>query len=149
MNTFETILHRARTSNRLTHFVSKQICLELQSDEEMRCKHPQAAMSGWQGAANDQGLPKVSLGPTMPYPSTPCRRPPLKRLHGHFGAGHLQGGRPAAVFYPLGYPTPYATAPTSPSSEAINSAKLAVTHWDPKAAHCRTWPYCMGYPEGG
>jgi hypothetical protein len=30
------------------------------------------------------GLPKVSLGPTISYHSTPCRRPPLKRLWGRF-----------------------------------------------------------------
>jgi hypothetical protein len=35
-----------------------------------------------------QELPKVSPGPAMPDPS-------------------MQGGRPAAIFYPLGYPTPY------------------------------------------
>jgi hypothetical protein len=29
-------------------------------------------------------LPKVSLGPAMPYISTPCRRPPLKRSYGCF-----------------------------------------------------------------
>jgi hypothetical protein len=39
-------------------------------------------------------LPKVSLGPSMLYPFTPCRRPPVKH-----------GGRPATIFYPLGYPT--------------------------------------------
>jgi hypothetical protein len=51
------------------------------------------------------GLPQVSLGP---YPSRPCERPPLKRPYKHFKGGRRQGRQPAAVFYPLGHPTPYA-----------------------------------------
>jgi hypothetical protein len=55
-------------------------------------------------AGDGHGLLKVSLGPTMPYPSTPCGRPPLKRPHGCFRGGHLQGKRPWAVFLPLWIP---------------------------------------------
>jgi hypothetical protein len=59
-------------------------------------------------ARGGHALPKVSLGPTMPYPFTPCRRPPLKRPYGCFMSDCPQGGRPAAIFYSLGYSTPYA-----------------------------------------
>jgi hypothetical protein len=31
----------------------------------------------------------------MPYPSTPCKWPPLKRPYGRSRDGRLQGGRPA------------------------------------------------------
>jgi hypothetical protein len=34
------------------------------------------------------GIPKVSLGPIMPYYSTPCECPPLKRPYGRFKGGH-------------------------------------------------------------
>jgi hypothetical protein len=37
------------------------------------------------------GIPNVSLGPTMPYPSTPSY-------------GRIKGGRPAAVLLPLWIP---------------------------------------------
>jgi hypothetical protein len=50
------------------------------------------------------GLLKVSLGNTMPYPSTPCGRPPLKRPHSRLEVGRLQGERPAAVSLPLWIP---------------------------------------------
>jgi hypothetical protein len=40
----------------------------------------------------------------MPYPSTTCGRPPLKRPYGHFN-----GGPPAAVFYPFEYEHSYLT----------------------------------------
>jgi hypothetical protein len=44
------------------------------------------------------GLPKVSLGAVMPNPSMPC------------GRATPQGGRPTAVFFPLGYPFLYGPA---------------------------------------
>jgi hypothetical protein len=50
-------------------------------------------------------LPKVSLGPTMPDPSG---GPPLKRPYSHFSDGP-PAGRPVAIFYPFGHPTPYAS----------------------------------------
>jgi hypothetical protein len=34
-------------------------------------------------------LPRVSLGPTMPNPSKPCERPPLKQPYGRFRGGRL------------------------------------------------------------
>jgi hypothetical protein len=48
----------------------------------------------WQGVAMD----KVSPGPAMPYPPTPCRW------------ASLQSGQPTAIFYPFGHPTPCAFA---------------------------------------
>jgi hypothetical protein len=42
-------------------------------------------------------LPKVSTGPAMPDPSTPCGQATLQPFQGWA----------AAVFYPLGYPMPY------------------------------------------
>jgi hypothetical protein len=60
-------------------------------------KHGRMVRSG-------HGLLRVSLGPTMPYPYTPCRRPPLKRLHDRFKSGHPQGERPAAILLPLWIP---------------------------------------------
>jgi hypothetical protein len=35
-------------------------------------------------ARGGHGLPKVSLGPAMPYPFAPCRRPSLKRPYNRF-----------------------------------------------------------------
>jgi hypothetical protein len=92
-------------------------------------------------ARGGHGLPKLLLGPAMPYPIMPCGRPPLKQSYCHLGGGHLPPPwtphairlrsrpvregvstdslkfyagppcptliRPAAVFFPLGYPTPY------------------------------------------
>jgi hypothetical protein len=53
-----------------------------------------------------QGLPKVSTGPAMPYPFTPWEQATPETAAS--GVAHPQGWRPAAVFYPLGHPTPYA-----------------------------------------
>jgi hypothetical protein len=54
-------------------------------------------MDVWQGVAGSgHGLPEVSPGPAMPYPS---------------GAAQLQGTQPAALFYPFGHPTPYTYVP--------------------------------------
>jgi hypothetical protein len=61
-------------------------------------------------------LPKVSPGPTMPNPFTSMSGPPLKQPYGRFrddllaGVVCLQGGWPAAIFYPLGHPMQYAYA---------------------------------------
>jgi hypothetical protein len=45
----------------------------------------------------------------MPYHPTPCRWPPLKRPYNRSRGGRPKGGRPAAFFYPLEYPMPYAS----------------------------------------
>jgi hypothetical protein len=60
-------------------------------------------------ARGGHGVPKVLLGPTMPFPSTLCGWPPLKLPYSHFRSGYLQGGRPVVVFHPNGHPTPYAS----------------------------------------
>jgi hypothetical protein len=54
------------------------------------------------------GIPKVSPGPAMPNPYTPCgRATPPNCLMAVWEVAHPQGERPAAVFFPLGYPYPY------------------------------------------
>jgi hypothetical protein len=54
------------------------------------------------------GLPKVSPGPAMPYPFTPCRRvTPETTLQPFQGWPARRGGWPAVVFYTFGRPTPY------------------------------------------
>jgi hypothetical protein len=57
------------------------------------------SMGVWQGVAMDSL--KFQTGPAMPYLSTPCRQATL-------GVARMQGQLPAAVFYPLGHPMPYA-----------------------------------------
>jgi hypothetical protein len=66
------------------------------------------------------GLPRVSLRPALPYPSTPCRQPPLKRLYSHFRDGHPQVGRSAAVLLPPWIP--HAIRPCYLSSFFIRSS---------------------------
>jgi hypothetical protein len=48
------------------------------------------------------GLPKVSPRPAMPIPYTP-----QTALRPFGGVARPQSERPAAVFFPLGYPFPY------------------------------------------
>jgi hypothetical protein len=72
---------------------------------------PVSRLDSWRVATLDQtrvargihGLPKVSPGPVMPDPPMPCGRATP-------GVACPQGGPPAAVFNPLGYPTPYEPA---------------------------------------
>jgi hypothetical protein len=57
-------------------------------------------------AKGGHGLPKVSPRPAMHDTSTPYGWPtPETALS---GVACPQGGRPAAIFYPFGHPTPYA-----------------------------------------
>jgi hypothetical protein len=59
-------------------------------------------MSAWQGVAMDS---KVSAGPAMPYPSTPCgQATPETALHLFHEWLCPQGEQSAAVFYPFGHP---------------------------------------------
>jgi hypothetical protein len=60
------------------------------------------------------GLPKVSCGSAMPDPlyALQAGHPP-NGLTAIWGVAHPQGGRPAAVFFPLGYPFPYGPESTS------------------------------------
>jgi hypothetical protein len=60
-------------------------------------------------ARGGHGLPKVSPGSAMPYPSTPAGRATPKTALGPMavsGVASPQGGRPAGVFYPFSHPTP-------------------------------------------
>jgi hypothetical protein len=57
-------------------------------------------------ARGGRGLPKVSCGPAMPYPSMPCGQAiPETAIS---GVARQQGRWPASVFYLFGHPTPYA-----------------------------------------
>jgi hypothetical protein len=59
----------------------------------------------------------------MPYPSMPCgRATPETALQPR--VAHPQGGRPAAVFYPLGHPTPMAGNVLPAHPVAPNSLQL-------------------------
>jgi hypothetical protein len=60
-------------------------------------------------ARGGHGLPKVSPGPAMPYPSTPCgwtTPETALRLFQEWPARRAGGLRPS--FYPFGHPTLYA-----------------------------------------
>jgi hypothetical protein len=56
-------------------------------------------------ARGGHGLHTVSLGPAMPFPSTPRRRATPETAISWVASP--QGRRPVAVFYPLGHPAPY------------------------------------------
>jgi hypothetical protein len=58
---------------------------------------------------------KVSLGPAMPYPSTPC-----------FRGGCLQGMRPTSVFYPYGYRALRAARPRTPLPVNKQTSQMVV-----------------------
>jgi len=63
----------------------------------------------WRMERGGHGLPKVSLWPTLPYPSMPCGRTTLEMAFQPFQGwpAHWVGGlRPS--FTPLDTPTPYA-----------------------------------------
>jgi hypothetical protein len=57
-------------------------------------------------ARGGHGLPKASLGPATPHSSTPCKRATPETAVSAVACP--QRGRPAALFYSLGHPTPYA-----------------------------------------
>jgi hypothetical protein len=61
------------------------------------------------------GLPKVSPGLPSPTFLRLAGGPPQNGLTVAFRVARLQGGQPAAVLYPLGYPTPYGLFPLSSS----------------------------------
>jgi hypothetical protein len=67
-------------------------------------------------ARGGHGFPKVSLGPAMPYPSTLCRQATPETTLQPFQ------GWPAAIFYPLGHPTPYAYAIDSETPRRCKAA---------------------------
>jgi hypothetical protein len=55
-------------------------------------------------ARGGHGLPKVSPGPAMPYPSTPCGQPPLKQPHSRFRGCPPCGQAACIHFLPLWTP---------------------------------------------
>jgi hypothetical protein len=55
------------------------------------------------------GLPKVSLGPVMPYLFMTCGWLPLNQPYGHFRGNHPKEKRPVAVFYCFGHSMLYAS----------------------------------------
>jgi hypothetical protein len=63
-------------------------------------------LKAWAYGKGGHGLPKVSLWPAIPYHSMPCMRATPETAVS--GVARLQGGRPAAIFYPFGHPSPYA-----------------------------------------
>jgi hypothetical protein len=60
-------------------------------------------------ARGGHGSSKVSLWPVVSYPSTPCKRPLLKRFYGCLRGARPEGWWPEAVFYPVAHPTPDAS----------------------------------------
>jgi hypothetical protein len=70
------------------------------------------AMGVWHGVAVD--YLKFHSGPPCPTFLRPAGGPPVKRPHGRFRGGPLQGGQLAAVLYPFCHPKPY-TSDTSRS----------------------------------
>jgi hypothetical protein len=79
-------------------------------DKKTRAKGEQEvfavfSMGIWQGVAMDSL--QFHLGPPCPTFSRLAVRLPLKWSTAVIGVAHLQGGRPAAIFYPFGHPTLY------------------------------------------
>jgi hypothetical protein len=69
-------------------------------------------------ATGGHGLPKVSLGPAMLYPSTHCGWATSETA----GVAHPQGCRPAAVFHPFGHSMTCAFALPYPYLTLVSSA---------------------------
>jgi hypothetical protein len=82
---------------------------------------PTAPVASVQGRISRgiQRLPKILLKPAMPYHSTPCERPPLKRPYSCSGVAACiaDGLRPS--YYPLGYSMPYASGRSSEMSNLV------------------------------
>jgi hypothetical protein len=68
---------------------------------------------------------KLLPGPPCPTLLRPAGRPRPKRPHARFEVARPRGRRPAAVFYPLGYPTPSRRAGLEESlSDAVNLRRI-------------------------
>jgi hypothetical protein len=79
-------------------------------------------------ARGGHGLPKVASGPTMPYPSMPCKRAtPETALWPFQGWFICWAGGLRPVFYPFGYPTPYAYASLIAKKEKSSSKTIKRT----------------------
>jgi hypothetical protein len=78
-------------------------------------------MGVWQGGAMDPLM--LHPGPPWPTPLRPASGTPMKRPYGRYGVARPQGGKPVAVSYPFGYPTPYGYG-GSPSPPLYQVVKL-------------------------
>jgi hypothetical protein len=80
-------------------------------------------MGVWQGVAMDSL--KFRSGPPCPILLRPTGGPPLKWPYGRFKGGPSQGVRHAAVFYPIGDPTPYASGEETETEAKSHEARQA------------------------
>jgi hypothetical protein len=79
-------------------------------------------------AGGIHGLPKVLLGPAMPYYSTPYKRPPPIQPYGHLRGVRPKGAQPAAILLPPYIPhaaMPYAPAWNKGQSDLNTNEALA------------------------
>jgi hypothetical protein len=76
------------------------------SEFELRLEKRLESTGRWQVVTID--CLKYYQGPPCQTPLCPAGGPPLKGLMVVSGVAQPQGGLLAAVFYPFGYPTPYA-----------------------------------------
>jgi hypothetical protein len=84
-------------------------------------------------ARSGRGLSKVSPGPAMPYPSTPCGPgTPEKALRPFQWWAHPPSGRPAGRLYPIGHPTPYAFGPCQDACFGIFHESLLLCFFLPE-----------------
>jgi hypothetical protein len=82
-------------------------------------------MGGWADgrmAMGGHGLPRVPPRPAVPYPFTPCG-PAIPET----ALPLFQGGRPAAIFYPFGHPTPYANESSHPDPLSDDDAQTRIS----------------------
>jgi hypothetical protein len=114
----------------------KMIYLSLSLMTQRICEH-------WRMARGGHRLPKVSLGPAMPYSSTPCGLASPETVL------RLFERRSAAIFYPFGHPTPYAYGSVDAwcgygchGDATEKSSKRTGTevaeHWDLNHVHSQT-----------
>jgi hypothetical protein len=89
-------------------------------------------------ARGGHGLPKVLPGPAMPCSSTPCGRATPETALQPFQEWPAPKGRSAAVFYPLGDPTPYAYGRLS-TFEKLHPLFIGRRVWE-------TWVRHESYP---
>jgi hypothetical protein len=76
----------------------------------------------WQGVAMDSL--KFHPGPPCHTLQLAAGGPPLKRPYSRFRGACPQGGRPAAIFYRFGHPTPCAYVFSTRATPSISRAAL-------------------------